>query len=159
MGCGCGCNGSTKGCGTMGDVYGDCDSFQVVLSADTVHAIRARLQGEFDSTDIAVRACGALSSEERAAWDVKLASWYDSLDVEPNFWNANTLFRAACAMGKDLEGWRAYMRQKCTVPGPDKIVDAQHDTASMVKWVAGAAVVLGLAYVAGPFVRALAPRR
>ena len=134
---------------TMGDVYGDCDSFQVVLTADPVLALRARIDGEYEATDAAVRACAALSPEERALWSAKLASWREAKKVDPNAWGlgANGQFRIACAFGKDLEAWRAILAQKCGAVGPSKVVAGEHDEwTGPLKWAAVAAASIGVVY-------------
>ncbi len=162
-GCDCGgtCGGEASSIGAIGDVYGDCDSFQVVLSAETVEALRQRLDGEWRATDLAVTSCASLSPEERAAWAMKLEAWNKSLELEAGILNANGLFRATCALGKDLEGWRTYMASRgCQIAGPKKLVDATHNTAdamaAAVKWVGIAVAIAAAAYVASPFLMPLA---
>lgn len=107
----------------MGDVAsGDCEAAFVVATPDLVREARTRVGAEFEATDLAVQACAALAPEERAEWAIKLGAWRASLLVEPDWWNANALFRSACAFAKDLDGYRASFRARnCKVLGPESV--------------------------------------
>lgn len=134
---------------SIGDVYGDCDNFQVILSADQVAPFRARIGGEFARTDAAVQACGSLSPEERAAWNATYATWQALAAQDVGIWNANAVARSMCAMGAGLEREREAFRQKCGAVGPSRVVNVPHEAnelGSAVKWIAGAAIVVAAAY-------------
>jgi hypothetical protein len=149
----------------IGDVYGDCDNFQVIVSEGQVAPFRARIGGEFERTNAAVRACGALSPEELAAWNASYEAWRTLAAQEVGVWNANAVARSMCAMGAMLEREREALRAKCAAVGPSKVVNVPHEASELgttVKWIAGAAIVVGVAYVATmflPFLPAVGGRR
>jgi hypothetical protein len=152
MACCAGCDvglGDCFGRPSMGNVYGDCDNFQAILTADQVVPFRTRIGAEFDRTNAAVLACGTLSPEERAAWNATYAGWRALAAQDVTWWNANSVARSMCAMGLALERERETLRAKCVAVGPSIVVNQPHDPSelpSVLKWVAGAAIVVAGVY-------------
>lgn len=139
---------------SIGDVYGDCDNFQVIVSADQVVPFRTRIGGEFDRTDAVVKLCAALSPEERAAWNATYAGWQALAAQDVSWLNANAIARSMCAMGAALEREREALRTKCAAVGPSKVVNQPHEASelgSTLKWVAGAAIVVAGVYALKSF--------
>lgn len=163
MACGCGCLGSAlaaidplerfraRALETMGGVDGgECDSISVHLSGEAIDDFKARLSPWFESTAAAIAACGGLAPEERAAWSLFYASWIKHRDTKTSWFFAFEAWRATCIFARSLDAWRQKLAgTACVVPGPSTIDVPKSETASVVKWVAGAAIVVALAYGIG----------
>lgn len=163
MGCGCSCGGRCMagvdpelravatgsmagldggpGVG-MGTLAGECDALIKFATPDTVNALRLRLNPEFWTTDAAVKACAALSAEERDAWARFLRSW--QYQDDPDWWNASSLFDQACGMSRELEGWRVSLQGRCKQSGPLTVPGPSSEFPSAIKWGAAALIVVAL---------------
>lgn len=140
-----------------------------------IDTLKARLDPEFRATNTAVAACevasasgtpGGLLPGEREAWAGFYKAWRDYHDQ--NSWiqstppwpllpiNAPEVHADGLEREKRLRTWQELLANKCRLvapmvqpPTPGTSAAAGFDA---IKWIAIAAVVVAVAYVASPFV-------
>lgn len=144
-----GCAGAPVG-GGMGDLLP-----RVVWPSD-VDREKARLHPSFIATDLAVKQC-SLDGPTLQGWNAFFADWDAFRGRETPWFGSANEWDLAQKYAVDLEGWRAVLREKCEIAGPD-VKPTDTGDLGWVKWVAGAVAVVGIAYTAGPFIRSLARR-
>jgi hypothetical protein len=101
------------------------------------------------ATDVAVKNCPGVTPAERAAWDAFFAAWVKYRD-EPLPWlfGAANLYDLGEAFQAQLAQWQAQLKGRCTVPGPAVVDPHAEDEgqASVIKWAAGAVIVVAIAW-------------
>lgn len=140
---------------TMGGVDGgECDQPLVVTWPSDVDKLKARIDPIVGALDAGVKACKSLSAADQTSWAGTLAGWTAFMKESTPIFGSYNSWQTACSYAHTFDAWRARLvAEHCDVPGPSPINGV--DT-SVVKWLVGGAVILGLVVVAvkyAPLVR------
>jgi hypothetical protein len=162
MGCGCGCV-NMIGCASTEDlrmatsmgligstVAPECDEPLGAPSwPSSVDALKLRIGVVMTATEIGVKACAGLSSEDRQAWSAFYATWQAFAATPTPIFGSGNAWMTACGYSRELSAWQETLRAKCTIPGPTNVPknEAASDLLSIVRW--GAIGVVSLAIVYG----------
>lgn len=132
----------------MGDVVApECQDPMVLLPAPAhVAALRRRIYVLMRSTDDSVTHCEALSPDERRDWDRFFLSWQEEAAFPVGMFEAGKRWASACAFSSELSSRRDELKKKCVLVGPEDIPKPPPFDLSPLKWVAGAVIVIGVAW-------------
>lgn len=142
-------------CGGCDDGIGDLLP-RIVWPSD-VDREKSRLHPSFVATDLAVKQC-PLDPATHSGWNAFYAEWHTFKNRETPTFGAANEWDATQRYAVDLEGWRSVLREKCELAGPD-VKPTDTGDLGWVKWVAGAAAAVGIAYTVGPLLRSFGTRR
>lgn len=168
----CCCQSEIGALGWVGDTSAsECDKLATIVTKENLAALKLRVDQDMQSTNAEIEKCTRAPEEERARWRAFFMSWQawkaaqDQPGWDPVFgplagalgFGMGALWDQACAFSKELAGpggWKERMKGfGCDVAGPEHIEKPGEASNTMMKWIAGAAVVVGIAYVVKTVVR------
>jgi hypothetical protein len=125
----------------------------VVWPSD-VDRYKASLDPKYIATDADAHRCTSLPAPSLVAWSKQFDAWRAfAVKSTPTFGAANQ-WELAHKFESELLEWQNQIGASCGLSAPKAAPPDRTFDASFVKWIAGAAIVLGLAYVASPLIMA-----
>jgi hypothetical protein len=119
-----------------------------------VDAYRRKVDPDMRATDAAVKLC-TLAEGVRAGWDAFFKSWvsfFNETGCGFLVFGCANKFDEARDYEKKLAEWQAELQAKgCALNSP-KVRPPEAPDLSPLKWVAGAAALIAIAYIASPLI-------
>lgn len=131
---------------------GDLGDAPLIVWPSNVVDLKARLDPEFKATNATVQQCSKLSPGQRQAWDDFYASWLRWYQKDVGWFGSANEYAEGVTFGARLVAWQRQIKEACPLNAPEVTPGGTGPDASWVKWVAGAAIVIGVAYLASPLV-------
>ncbi len=168
MGCGCGCIGTTSGASMCSEsaaaaLHGDPLAVRQTMGGflpdivwpSDVEAFKRKLDPQYLATEAAARACSALPSGVLAGWRGQFEAYMAFSKAETGTFGASNAWELAHKYERELLDWQNTIGASCALNAP-KVQPENRDAPdlSWLKYVAVAAAILGVAYVAAPLVTA-----
>ena len=156
--------GAPCACGSVGprSTIGDVDSEAVAITSSgwlptivwpsDVDAYKRKIDPDMRATDATVSRCANLPSGEAVAWGDFFATWKKFNDEPTPTFGAANKFDEAKSFELRLQEWQKKIAETCKLNAPQIRPDAGAPDTSGLKWIAAAVIVVGIAYVASPFV-------
>ncbi len=115
--------------------------------------LKRRIDPSMTATDIAVQRCSKLNDGERASWAAFFKAWVAFRDSDVPWFGSAAKYDEADAYRVQLGGWQELLGDKCPIAGPRVGTEPESAAAaSLIKWVAVAAIVVAGAYTVGSLV-------
>lgn len=126
------------------------DLLPKIVGPSDVAKLKRDLDPAMTTTNEAVKKCTTLDEPTRTAWGLFFAAWgayREDWDSVLGFGSANR-YDEGIAFQAQLAQWQELLRAKCSIPGP-AVIDPhanEEAPASVLKWAAGAVIVVSLVY-------------
>ncbi|NBU16712.1 MAG: hypothetical protein EBS48_06820 [Actinobacteria bacterium] len=122
----------------------------VVWPSD-VDAYKRKLDPDMRATDATVSRCANLPAGEAVAWGDFFTSWKAFAAESTPIFGAANKYDEAVSFEQRLHEWQKKIAETCRLNAPAVIPQAGPDT-SAIKFVAVAAAVVAIAYLASPLI-------
>lgn len=145
------CTPCAAGLGSLGDSIGP-------FWPSDVNDFVSRLDISFQTTNRSVLTCQGLPASTSLSWKDFFTGWGKFRDEGTGIFGAGGRMDQARQYERDLQAWQALIgAAKCDLSAP--LVEGAPDNApSLIKWIAAAAILGGVIYLAGPAIRSTLTR-
>ncbi len=136
---------------SMGAMGGD---FLTIVWPSDVEAYKRKLDPDFQATESAASRCAELPTGEAMAWGEFFIAWKKFRDEPVGIFGTANKFDEAKAFEERLREWQLLLGKTCKLVSPAVVPPSLKEgpDLSALKWVAAAVAIVGVAYIASPFV-------
>jgi hypothetical protein len=122
-----------------------------IVWPSTVDDAKRKLDPDMRATDATVTHCAQLPTGQQLAWADFYGAWRRLADAETPTFGAANVYDEVQSYESRLHAWQKLIAEACKLNAPGVTPNAGPDT-SAIKWVAGAAALVAIAYLASPLI-------